>query len=131
VPSEDNGLVGIVLRVRSAADLTPLALTLPFSCDPPEPDSDGSWRITVPLDDELGIDAATAELTHALSALPDRERELFTDAAERWLDVGISNRNGAAVCGYQISPETLAALAANQIALVISWYWPYSETKGL
>jgi hypothetical protein len=117
--------------VRSAADLTPLARILPFESEASSSAPDGSWSVAIGLDDDLDIDGACAELTSALAALPDRERKLFDGATDRRLDVGISNRNGAAVCPYQMSPATLAALAANRISLVIRWYWPYSETKGL
>jgi hypothetical protein len=118
--------------MRSREDLAPLARALALEAEAGlSPDEDPPHTFTASLDDSDGIDPAVAELATALSALRDPVRALFENAAERWLDIGISNRHGAAVCRYAITPTTLGTLASARIELVISWYWPHSEIEGL
>ncbi len=82
------------------------------------------------MPEDEGIDAAIGELASAIAALSGPAAEQWSSLQHRVLDVGLTNRPDKAVCRFEVSPDSLAAMGGLRITLVLSWYWPQAAYQN-
>lgn len=138
---KDPGFIGATVHVSGTFNPSRLAavLALPFERPPAlrvrgrskfaiqlAPSSNSNYLKLI-IAKATSCEDAAARLCSSLDRMPDKGTAAWLKAESRTLDLGISSRNRAAVCTYELSDGVLRRLADWRISLMISWYWPSAD----
>ena len=124
---EEAHFLNIDLDVRSRRSLAPLAAAWPWAQQPGRTDEKASphWLIHMPRGGAGTAEAAARLLLKDIAALSPAARRCWNQASRRTFDIGVqADMGGRAFEGVQLSPDTLARIAAVGGRLQVTVYRP-------